>query len=129
MLEGQAYQLAAETVLTAHFAFILFVVFGGLLVRWWPRLAWLHLPALVWGSLVNLTGRVCPLTPLENHFRAMAGEAGYQGNFIEEYIAPFVYPGAMTRELEILAGASLPAWNVAVYTWVWWCLRQERRAT
>lgn len=120
------YQIAAEGVLAIHFGFVLFVVFGGIGVRWRPRLAWVHVPLFAWGSIVNLASWVCPLTPIENAFRRLAGESGYAGSFLEEYIVSLVYPGGMTRDLELLAGLSLPAWNLLVYAWVWWRLRAQR---
>ncbi|MDH3403279.1 MAG: DUF2784 domain-containing protein [Acidobacteriota bacterium] len=111
MLHG----LLADGVLGLHFGFLLFAVCGGLLVLRWPRLAWLHVPALLWGATVSLMGWVCPLTPLENHFRRLAGEAGYTGTFLERYVAPLVYPGALTRELQLAAGIFLLVSNLALY--------------
>ncbi len=111
------YQVAAELVLTLHLGFIGFMITGGVAVRWWPRIAWLHGPMFVWGSVVNLTHWVCPLTPLENHLRQLAGESGYPGTFIEQYIAPVVYPAGMTGDLALATGLSLLVWNVAVYAW------------
>lgn len=112
------YQAAAELVLILHLGFIGFVIAGGVAVRWWPRIAWLHVPLFVWGSLVNLAGWVCPLTPLENHLRRLAGESGYAGSFIEQYVAPVVYPAGMTSDLALAAGVFLLVWNVAVYAWI-----------
>ncbi len=111
------YQIAAELVLILHLGFIGFVIAGGVAVRWWPRIAWLHAPLFVWGSVVNLAGWVCPLTPLENQLRRLAGESGYPGSFIEQYVAPVVYPAGMTSDLALAAGVSLLVWNVAVYAW------------
>ena len=111
------YQVAAELILILHLGFIAFVITGGVAVRWWPRIGWLHVPMLVWGSVVNLTHWVCPLTPLENRLRRLAGESGYPGTFIEQYIAPVVYPAGMTGDLALAAGLSLLVWNVAVYAW------------
>ena len=113
------YQVAAELVLALHFGFVLFVVLGGVAVRWFPRLVWLHVPLFGWASVVNLAGWVCPLTPLENYFRRLAGESGYQGTFLDQYITALVYPSGMTREFELVAGLSLLAWNLVVYAWVW----------
>ena len=112
------YQAAAELVLILHLGFIGFVIAGGGAVRGWPRIAWLHVPLFVWGSLVNLAGWVCPLTPLENHLRRLAGESGYAGSFIEQYVAPVVYPAGMTSDLALAAGVFLLVWNVAVYAWI-----------
>jgi len=84
----------ADLLLLLHLAFVAFVVLGGFLVARWPRLAWLHVPAFLWGALVNLMGWVCPLTPWEQRLRRAAGEAGYEGGFVEHYIAPLVYPQA-----------------------------------
>ena len=67
------YRIGADLVLLLHLTFVLFVVTGGLLLLKWPRLAWLHLPAAIWGAIVEYTGWICPLTPIENTLRALAG--------------------------------------------------------
>jgi len=84
--------ILAELLVIAHFSFILFVVFGGFLLIRWPRIVWIHLPAALWGVLVELNGWICPLTPLENRFRSLAGQEGYQGDFVSRYLLPVIYP-------------------------------------
>ena len=113
------YWALADLVLAVHLAFVLFVVLGGLLVLKWPRLAWLHIPAAIWGVLIEYTGWICPLTPLENSFRARGGGAGYSGGFIEHYIQPVLYPAGLTRGTQIVLGSlallvNLTAYGVAV---------------
>ena len=107
--------LAANLVVLLHFAFILFVLFGGLLVLRWRKLIWLHLPSLVWGVLIELSGWICPLTPLENRLRRMAGEDGYSGGFIEEHLLPLIYPAELTRELQIGIAVGVILLNVVIY--------------
>jgi hypothetical protein len=109
------YHLAANGVMLIHFAFIVFAIFGSLLVALWPRLLWAHLPCLAWASWIALTGSLCPLTPLENHFRQLAGAQGYDGGFIEHYIAPAIYPEGLTRELQIVMAGILIGTNAAGY--------------
>lgn len=111
-------RVLAGLVLAFHFLFVVFSVFGGFLVLWKRWLLWLHLPAVLWSSSVNLLSRVCPLTPLENRFRALAGEGGYEGGFVQHYLAPLVYPGGMPRRLELVAGFSVLGWNAVVYALV-----------
>ncbi len=106
--------LAADSVVALHFAFILFVVFGGLLVFRWKLLAWLHLPAALWGALVELAGWHCPLTGIENALRH-AGDGGYSVDFIEHYLMPIIYPTGLTRNIQILLGGSVIAINAAIY--------------
>lgn len=120
-------RLLADAVLLAHLAFILWAVFGGLLVLWRRRLAWLHLPALAWGVWIELSGRICPLTPLENHWRRLAGEAGYPGGFIEHYLLPLIYPAGLTRSGQLLLGLGLLAFNVLIYAGVCWRQWRPRR--
>ncbi|MCE3222643.1 MAG: uncharacterized protein K0S58_823 [Nitrospira sp.] len=112
------YRLGADLVLLLHLAFVLFVVAGGLLVLKWPRLAWLHLPAVVWGTVVEFTGWICPLTPLENALRAMAGAATYDADFIEHYILPLLYPADITRDSQLILGMIVIGVNVAIYGWL-----------
>lgn len=119
------YQLLADMVLIAHLIFIVFVLAGGLLLLRWPRLVWLHLPAMIWGVLVVAMGWVCPLTPLENYFRAFAGGEIYQGGFIAHYLLPLIYPAGLTPTIQLLLAGVAIVFNVIVYTVI---IRVRRRA-
>ena len=119
-------RLLADAVVVLHLLFIGFVGFGGLLGFVWRGAPWLHLPALLWGILIELTGWVCPLTPLENRLRRAGGEAGYPGGFIEHYVLPVIYPADLTRHTQILLAALLVCANVAIYFLLW---RRARRRT
>jgi hypothetical protein len=120
------YRLLADLVVGVHAAFITFVVLGGFLAWRWPRAAWVHLPAAAWGTLIELAGWICPLTPIENQLRSRAGDAGYAGGFIEHYLIPVVYPAGLTRELQILLGIAALAVNVLAYGGLWWRTRRRR---
>ena len=124
------YSLLADLVLLLHFGFLAFVVAGGWALWRWPRLAWLHLPAVAWGAYVVLAGQICPLTPLENTLRQAAGGAGvYPDSFIAHYLLPLIYPavvqGPMGRGLQVALGAVLLGFNAAAYGFAW---RRARRA-
>ena len=114
--------MLADLLLLIHGAFVLFVVAGGLLVLRWPRVAWLHLPAALWGAGIEFTGRICPLTPLEKAWRRAAGETGYQGGFIEHYVTAALYPAGLTRTIQLALGAIVLALN----GWVYWTLWRRR---
>lgn len=107
--------IAANAVLLLHAAFILFVVFGGLLAWRWPRMAWIHVPAALWGAFVELAGGACPLTGLENALLASAGLAGYGGGFIEHYLFGAIYPQGLSRATQVVLGGAVVAVNMAVY--------------
>jgi hypothetical protein len=107
--------ILADVVVGIHFLFVLFVILGGLLVLRWPRVAYLHVPAAIWGAAIELAGWTCPLTPLEKWLRRQAGSAGYSGDFIEHYILPVLYPSALTREVQLLLGFLVIAVNLAIY--------------
>lgn len=109
------YRGLADLILVVHLAFVLFVVLGGLLVLRWPRVAWLHLPAAIWGVLIEYTGWICPLTPLENSLRVRGGEAGYSGGFIQHYIQPVLYPAGLTRATQIVLGSLVLIVNLTAY--------------
>ncbi|TLY26170.1 MAG: DUF2784 domain-containing protein [Nitrospirae bacterium] len=113
------YQIFADLVVILHLAFVVFVLFGGLLVLWWRRVAWIHLPAVAWGAAIEFGGWICPLTPLETWLRMQGGEGGYNSDFIEHYILPLLYPAGLTREEQIALGAVVLAVNLAIYGWVW----------
>ena len=121
------YSVLADAVLLFHFAFILFVGGGGLLVLRWERVIWLHLPVAVWGVWIELSGNICPLTPLENNLRRMAGEEGYAGGFIEHYLLPVIYPPGLTREVQFVIAALVVGLNLVVYGLVWFNRRQTDR--
>ena len=119
------YRTAADLVVAVHLLFVLFVVLGGLLALRWRRVAWLHLPAAIWGTMIEFAGWVCPLTPLEKHLRTLGGEQGYAGGFIQNYMIPLLYPEGLTRRAQVVLGAVVVLLNVAVYAAV---LMQARRA-
>jgi hypothetical protein len=121
-----SYTSLADAVLILHLCFVLFVVLGGLLVLRWRRLAWLHLPAAGWGALVEFTGWICPLTPMENTLRRAAGGEGYETTFVERYLVPLVYPGDLTREMQVVLGLLVVAVNLGVYGFLWRRARGRR---
>jgi hypothetical protein len=109
------YRLLADAVLVTHAAFVAFVMLGGLLAWRRPRLAWLHLPAVAWGAWIELTGGICPLTPLENRLRSLAGGQGYPGGFVEHYLLALLYPDGLTHELQLALALLVLAVNAVVY--------------
>ena len=113
------YSLLADLVLIVHLAFVVFVLCGGLLVLRWRWIVWLHLPAAAWGAVVEFTGWICPLTPLENWLREQGGEVGYKHDFMARYLLPILYPGDLTRDLQLLLGTVVVVLNAAVYWWLW----------
>jgi len=119
-----ASRIIADVIMLLHFLFILYVIFGAalaLLRRW---LIWPHLTAAIWAVVVNHTGWGCPLTPLEIHFRKVAGQQGYSGGFIDHYIMPVVYPSGLTEEIAIYLSIAIVSWNAACY---WYLLHMRRR--
>lgn len=113
------FGLLADVVVLAHMGFVLFVVLGGLAVYWRPWVLWLHVPAVLWGVGIEWAGAVCPLTLVENWLRNQAGEDAYTGDFIQQYLLPTLYPAGLTREIQIMLGASALTINIAVYFWLW----------
>jgi hypothetical protein len=113
------YALLAVLILLLHAAFILVVVFGGLLVFWRRGLAWFHVPGALWGILIEFQGWVCPLTYLENDLRTTAGTGGYAGGYINHYLMPLVYPSELTSNTQVLLGLAVLLINVIIYTLVW----------
>jgi len=101
--------------LLSHFAFVLFALFGGALALVAPLVAWVHVPVVIWSSIVNLASWTCPLTPLEKALRMRAGQSGYAGGFVQHYVGRAIYPRGMPRQMELMAGVSVVAWNIVVY--------------
>ena len=120
--------LAADAVLVFHGLFIAFAVGGAALLWRWPRLAWLHVPAVAWAATIEFSGTICPLTPLENSLRAAAGQQGYAGGFVEHYLLPLIYPAGLTRETQALLGVGVILLNTGLYgLWAWRRVRRGRR--
>ena len=114
------YRLLADLVLILHAMFVAFVMLGSLAVLHWPRAAWVHVPVALWGAGIEFLGGICPLTPLENHWRRLAGEQGYPGGFVEHYVVSILYPEGLTRRVQLVLGALVLLVNVGIYAWVLW---------
>ncbi|MDH5428607.1 MAG: DUF2784 domain-containing protein [Nitrospirota bacterium] len=108
-------RIIADCLVLIHLVFICFVVLGGLLVMRWKWVSLFHLPAVAWGALIEFQGWICPLTPLEHHFRHLAGQSGYSGSFIEHYLIPLIYPSGLTRPIQIVIGAFVIIMNMIIY--------------
>jgi hypothetical protein len=117
------FRLLADLVVLVHLAFVVFVVLGGLLALKWRWVIWLHLPAAIWGAMIEFGGWICPLTPLENWLRYEGGEEGYVGGFIQHYLVPVLYPDGLTRGIQIVLGVAVILFNLIVY---WQIIRQAR---
>ena len=107
--------VAADALLVVHGFFIVWAALGAIAVLRWPRLAWLHLPAVTWVVWIEWSGGICPLTPLEVQWRIAAGQAGYQGGFIEHYVTNAIYPQGLTREVQFVLGALVLLLNAGIY--------------
>jgi hypothetical protein len=121
-------RVLADVVVVAHALFVVFALLGGALVVWRPTVAILHLPAAAWGAWVEFTGTICPLTPLENHWRRAAGSAGYEGGFVEHYVVPVLYPDGLTPGLQTGIGLVVVVVNASIYGFAWWRWRRKRKA-
>ena len=113
-------RLAADATLVLHLMFIAFALLGALLAFRWHWIPLVQLPAAAWGVFVEVTGRLCPLTELENHFRALAGQDGYSESFVERYLLPIIYPSGLTRHVQFVLAAVVLAINAAVYGFLLW---------
>lgn len=120
------FPLAAYTVLLVHLAFILFALLGAALAARWRWIPLVHLPAAAWGFFVELTGRICPLTYLENYLRIKAGQSGYTESFIEHYLLSIIYPAGLTREVQFVLSGVVIIINVAIYSWLVYARRLSR---
>src|SRR5689334_3637250 len=109
------YALAADGVMLLHFTFIAFALLGSLLLLKWPKLIWLHVPAMAWGAYVEISGRICPLTAYENQYRALAGESTYGEGFITHYLGPIIYPPNFTAGWRYFALGVLLTVNLIGY--------------
>ncbi|MGD8652343.1 MAG: DUF2784 domain-containing protein [Desulfobacterales bacterium] len=119
------YELLADIVLGIHFIFVLFATLGALLVICWPKIAWGHIPAVVWAAWIEFSGRICPLTPLENELRMQGGGAGYTGDFVGHYLLGLIYPDGLTRQVQIILGALVLGINLVLYGYVFFWRKRK----
>lgn len=110
------YRFLADATAVVHFAFVLFVALGGFIVLRWHRVAWLHVPAAIWGALIEIMNWECPLTTWEDLFRMRAGMRGYSEGFIAHYIYRLIYPPGLTRGVQIAIAAFVLVVNVTIYS-------------
>ena len=125
------FRILADLLLVFHLLFILFVLFGGIFVFYRLQMVLLHLPAVCWGIYIELSGNICPLTPLENHLRRMSGEAGYTSGFVDHFLMPILYPAGLTEEIQLLLAVCVLAVNMFAYFFVvrrYWRQRIAGRA-
>ena len=120
------YGILADIVVSIHLFFVLFALLGAVLIIWRRWVIWLHLPAVLWAIWIELTGGVCPLTPLENWLRIRAGQGGYRGDFVQHYLLPLLYPIGLTRNIQILLGLMLMAINAALYGYLIFQIRRKK---
>ena len=112
------YTIAADAVMLFHFCFIAFALLGSFVVLRWFHVIWLHIPALAWGAWIEASGTICPLTPLENHFRELAGQSTYGEGFITHYLGPIIYPSGLTRSTQFILLGVLISVNIVGYVLV-----------
>ena len=110
--------IVADIVVVIHFGFVLFAVLGGILLLRWRFLAWIHLPCVFWAAVIEFSGWVCPLTPLENWLRERGGKGMYDPGFVEHYLFPVLYPEGLTRDVQIALGILVIIVNLGIYLWV-----------
>jgi len=121
------YLLLADLIVVLHLLFVIYAALGGLLLLKWPRLAWLHIPVVVWGTLTEFLGLICPLTPLEIWLRQQAGGDPYNGDFVSHYVVPLIYPPGLTSEMQWLLGSGLVIVNLLIYAWLYSRVRLRKR--
>jgi len=119
------WSILADVVLVIHGAFIAWATLGALVVWRWPRLLWLHLPALAWGVWIEATAGICPLTPLEMMLRYRAGHGSYEGSFIDHHLGALIYPQGLTSAAQWRIALGLAAFNLGLYGLIAW--RRVRR--
>ena len=121
------YSFLADLLVVFHLVLILYVIAGALLIVKWPKTLWLHLPSCFWGMTIEFTGWICPLTPWEIQLRRLAGEEGYTGSFIEQYLIPIIYPSGLNWENQMLLGSIVLIVNLSLYTLI--LIKRRKRKT
>src|SRR5450756_939146 len=110
-----SFRLAADCVLLLHLVFILFALLGAAMAAWWRWTPLVHLPVAAWALFVEITGRSCPLTYLENYLRFKAGQSGYAESFVEHYLLAIIYPAFFAMEVLVAVSCAIIVVNIAIY--------------
>lgn len=119
------HDLFADLVVFIHLSFVLFAVLGALLGIWWRKVLWLHLPAVIWAVWIEFSGKICPLTPLENWLRIRGGGSGYGGDFVGHYLMPILYPSGLTRNVQFILGGVVVGVNLIIYGYVFFITKPK----
>ena len=114
------YLILADFIVFLHFLFIVYVLFGGLLIYKWRKMIYPHMLALLWGFYIEITGSICPLTPLEVKLRVLGGVDPYEGGFISHYLVTLIYPQDYDINLRIVGTLILVSCNVVIYGLYYW---------
>ena len=109
----------ADLVLVVHMLFIIFVLFGGLIVLKWHKVMWIHIPCALWGAIIEFLGWVCPLTYLEIYFHEIYNANSYENSFIQNYLLPVIYPPGLTTDSQFLLGVIVIVINLIIYFIIW----------
>ena len=112
------FEIFATLALLLHFSFILFVIFGAILILKFKKVIYVHIPAVAWGAYIELSHSICPLTHLENYFLKKAGKDQYSVDFIENYIFKIIYPPALNYEIQTYLGVILIFVNLLIYYYI-----------
>ena len=121
------FNLFADLVVLIHFLFVLFSLLGALLMIRWRKIIWLHLPAALWAAGIEFSGKICPLTPLENWLRVKGGGAGYTGDFIGQYLLRLLYPSGLTRGVQMTLGVMVVLINIGIYGYLFVSIKRKKR--
>ena len=112
------FEIFAVLALLLHLSFILFVIFGAILILKFKKIIYVHVPAVAWGAYIELSHSICPLTHLENYFLKKAGKEQYSVDFIENYIFKIIYPPALNYEIQTYLGIILIFVNLVIYYYI-----------
>lgn len=103
-MDNQWFLIFADALLVLHTLLVAFVILGlvatfvGYFLGWhWVRNVWFRLAHLLVIGVVVLQswlGVICPLTSWEMALRAKAGQAGYEGSFIQHWLQSILYYSA-----------------------------------
>ena len=125
ILNETMYEITANLILIIHLIFILFVVFGALLFFASKKIIFIHIPAIIWGSYIELTNSICPLTYLENWLLQKANLKTYSEGFIQNYLVPIVYPVNLNTDIQIFLGITLIVINIVIYGFIFIKLKKN----
>ena len=109
------WTLLAWLLAATHVTYVLFVLFGGLLIPVWPWIVPVHLAAVAWAGATMIGNLGCPVTTWEKTALKRSGREPYPEGFLQHHVLRTRFNPKASRRNHIILGVVAIAVNVGIY--------------